>query len=142
MKKLLLLLPIAGFAQNNQTVTVNIKLHDVQTITVNGSKTINLEYLSQADYENGVNSYQTNHLNTFSTADYFVKTKVMQDNVITNNDIYLNGILQNLQPQTLFTSGAGVHNYDVDYKAKGNYEYLTKNKINYTIQVLYSVEPQ
>lgn len=143
MKKLLFLLVSSlVFSQVSQTVNVQIKLHDVQTIVVNGNNNILLEYFTQDDYQNGVSSQQNNHIQTFSTQDYFVKTKALQDNVITVNDVYLNNVLQTTQPQTLFSSVAGIHNYDVNYKAKGNLEYLTKPKTSYTVQVVYSIEPQ
>ena len=147
MKKVitLLLLSVTTYAMSQVSTSVNltVRLHDVQTITINnGVNNIMLDYYTQSDYENGVSSLQTNHINTFSTQDYFVKTKVMQDNVITQNDVYLNGLLQTLNAQTLFTNSAGNHIYNVNYATKGNYEYLTKNKTNYTIQVVYNIEPQ
>lgn len=147
MKKILLLSTLMTgsliFAQTSANVNVTIRLHDVQTITVNnGVNNVILDYYTQSDYENGVSSQQNNHIAAFSTSDYFVKTKVLQDNIITTNDVYLNGIQQTLNAQTLFSNGAGNHLYDVTYKAKGNYEYLTKAKTNYTVQVVYSIEPQ
>lgn len=131
------------YAQNDTTVTVNIKLNDIQTIAVNnGINEINLNYSTQSDYENGVSSFQSNHIATFSTMNYFVKSHVTQENVITNNDIYINGILQNVNNQNLFTNNSGNHLYDVTYSAKGSYEYINKNKTTYTLQVVYSIEPQ
>ena len=142
MKKsiLVLLFPLLATAQ--QTVNVTIKLNDVQTIVVNGTKNIKLEYFTQSDYQNGVKFYEANHVDTFSTQSYFVKTKALQDNVITHNDVYLNDILQTTQEQILFTNAAGIHSYGVQYGAKGNFEYLNKAKTSYLVQIVYSIEPQ
>lgn len=145
MKKLITVLALTSsmLALSQVNVNVTVRLHDVQSITVNnGINDLFLDYYTQNDYQNGVSSQQNNHIATFSTVNYFVKTKVLQENVITTNDIYLNGVLQTLNAQTLFSNSPGDHIYDVNYKSKGNYEYLTKNKTNYTLQVVYSIEPQ
>lgn len=146
MKNLLLvfafLVSVWGLAQTSGTVNLTVRLQNIQTITVNGTNNVLLTYATQSDYLNGVSSYQPNHLNTFSTQNYFVKTNVLQSNVLTTNDVYLNGILQTTAPQTLFTSPAGIHAYDVTYGAKGNYEYINLPKTDYVIQVIYNIEPQ
>lgn len=140
---LFLAISACAVAQTSANVNVTIRLHDIQTITVNnGVNNVLLDYYTQADYANGVSSLQNNHIATFSTQDYFVKSKVLQANVITANDVYLNGLIQTTNLQTLFTNSSGNHTYDVTYSAKGNYEYLTKNKTNYTLEVVYSIEPQ
>ncbi|MBQ0152735.1 MAG: hypothetical protein KBS61_07580 [Chryseobacterium sp.] len=82
MKKLILSATvIAGFAtakaqtNNSQQVTLNITLNQVQTIAVNNTPIVNLEYVNESDYANGVTSKVDNHLRITSTGGFEVKVK-------------------------------------------------------------------
>lgn len=146
-----MLLSIVAFSQvgtspnsnsGNNVVTVNIILKDIMSIEViQASNVVNLEYNSEEDYQNGVTSNQVGHLNIFSTQNYKVLSAVWQENLITDKDIYLNNILQSRQYALLVSGTSGSNLLDVEYKAKGNNEYLTKNKQTYTTQVVYSIIP-
>ncbi|SFW25708.1 hypothetical protein SAMN02927921_00762 [Sinomicrobium oceani] len=82
MRKLVLafsamLVTIALKAQENyDEVTLNVKLSPIQTLVVNqNQKTVNLEYDSKEDYENGVSETKQDHLTVYSTGGYQVKVK-------------------------------------------------------------------
>lgn len=59
-------------------VTVNIKLHKVQSIAVSTS-TVDLEYKTESDYRNGVDVALNDHLTVFSTGGFVVKVKTDGD---------------------------------------------------------------
>lgn len=56
-----------------QDVTLNVKLYPIQTLVVNGSKTVDLEYKTVGDYADGVSSKQANHLKVYSTGGFEIK---------------------------------------------------------------------
>ncbi|RAV30129.1 hypothetical protein [Sinomicrobium soli] len=65
-------------AQENSTdnVTLNVKLHPIQSLVVNPSqKEVNLEYYSKEDYQNGVAETKQDHLTVYSTGGFQVKVK-------------------------------------------------------------------
>lgn len=127
----------------NNEATVNIILHDIQTLVVTpGQEVINLVYSSPEDYINGVQVTKTGHLQVFSTQDYYIRSAVWQENLITQNDIYVNNVLQSRLFQTIDQGVPGSRNIDVIYGAKGNNEYLDKNKQIYTTQVIYEIVPK
>ena len=57
-------------------VTLNVKLHPIQTLVVNpAQKEVNLDYTTVADYKDGVSSKQADHLTVYSTGGFEVKVK-------------------------------------------------------------------
>lgn len=127
----------------NNVATVNIILHDIQTLVVTpGQEVINLVYDEPEDYINGVQVTKTGHLQVFSTQDYYIRSAVWQENLITQNDIYVNNVLQSRIFQTIEQGVPGSRNMDITYSAKGNNEYLDKNKQLYTTQVIYEIIPK
>lgn len=87
------LVMLLGFAVTAQTdnVTLNVRLKPIQTLVVNPmQKTVNLDYTSEADYENGVSSLQVDHLEVFSTGGFQVKVKSSGDE-LTNSQAGVNG---------------------------------------------------
>ena len=63
-------------AQTSDDVTLNIKLHKIQSLVVNtGQKTVNLEYKEIGDYAGGVTSDQEDHLEVFSTGGFKISAK-------------------------------------------------------------------
>ena len=146
----LLVLGTTAMAQNSpnsntgsNVATVNIILMDLQSIVVApGQNEVNLIYDSKEKYENGESVLKLGHLQAFSTQNYKIEAAVWQENLITQNDIYVNNILLNRQFQEIFQGNRGSTNYDVTYSAKGDNVYLDKDKRTYTTQVIYSILPR
>lgn len=66
-------------------VTLNVKLNPIQTLLVNPSQnTVDLEYYTVADYEQGVTSTQNDHLTIYSTGGFQVKVKSAGSQLLTN----------------------------------------------------------
>ncbi len=64
------------YAQASDEVTLNVRLHPIQTIIVNGSqKTVNLDYITTDDYASGVELEQEDHLSIYSTGGFQVSVK-------------------------------------------------------------------
>ncbi len=62
--------------QPSDQVTVNIKFKPVQSIVVNsGQKTVNLEYYTLQNYQEGVSVTMNDHLEVFSSGGFQVKVK-------------------------------------------------------------------
>ncbi|OJV87551.1 MAG: hypothetical protein BGO34_10890 [Bacteroidia bacterium 44-10] len=63
-------------AKTAEPVTVNIKLSPIQAIVVNaGQKTVDLEYTTITDYEQGVTKALANHLTVYSAGKFGVYVK-------------------------------------------------------------------
>lgn len=146
MKKLFAILvlfaTISISAQATASVNVAIILHDVMSISTADNNVV-LSYETGEDYKNGVKVNKANHITAFSTVPYKITSNVLTDNLITQNDIYLNNQLQTKDIKTtLFTGNAGEKSYNVEYKGKGNLEYLLKEKKTYSTQVVYTITAQ
>lgn len=88
---LMVFIGIAAYAQpatsqSSGTVTLNVKLHPIQTLTVNpNSKIVDLEYKTEAQYSNGVKSaVLADHLTVYSTGGFAVSVKSSGTHLITN----------------------------------------------------------
>lgn len=60
------------------TVTLNVKLNPIQTLTVNPAqdhKIVDLVYNTADDYKNGVSVTKNNHLSVYSTGGFQIKVK-------------------------------------------------------------------
>lgn len=78
-----------GTDKTSDDVTLNIKLHKIQSLVVNtGQKTVNLEYKEIGDYAGGVTSDQEDHLEVFSTGGFKIsaKTSAATLNGVDGND--------------------------------------------------------
>ena len=78
MKKIIITsIAILGVgAVKAQNATLNVRLKPIQTLVVNNAqKIVNLDYVTKADYANGVSSLNGDHLNIFSTGGFQVKVK-------------------------------------------------------------------
>ncbi len=141
-----------GFALGqSDDVTLNIRLFPIQIIEVNPSQeVIYLDYETTADYANGVELEQPDHLNMFSTGGFVVKVSSNETNltsvngeVIPVSDIIITprqGILNPLigatfnsatlsnQATTIISNNTGGMNktFGIHYQAKGNNEYVDK----------------
>lgn len=66
--------------QTSDEVTVNIKFKPVQSIVVNnGQKTVNLEYYTLQNYQEGVSVTMNDHLEVFSSGGFQVEVKTNGD---------------------------------------------------------------
>ncbi|MGV8964584.1 MAG: hypothetical protein ACOH2V_14550 [Candidatus Saccharimonadaceae bacterium] len=74
---------IVNAQKNIDNVTVNVKLHPIQTIEVNG-KNVNLVYKTKDHYESGVDKEMIDHLKIYSTGGFAIKVR-SEDDDITNN---------------------------------------------------------
>lgn len=57
-------------------VTLNVRLHPIQTLVINPlQKEVNLDYTTIGDYDQGVTSQQADHLTVYSTGGFEVSVK-------------------------------------------------------------------
>lgn len=80
-------LPIAntGSAPVTDNLSLNVRLKPIQTIEVATSqKLVNIDYITRADYENGVASTQPNHLTIYSTGGFVVSVSSSEDYIENN----------------------------------------------------------
>lgn len=80
---------VTAKAQDNvkaDVVTLNVKLHPIQTLVVNQSqKEVNLDYRTEADYANGVSStVLADHLTVYSTGGFKVTVRSSDTHLITD----------------------------------------------------------
>lgn len=135
---------------NSDNVTLNIKIHAIQSLVVNNDqKIVDLEYITKEDYSNGVNVDKANHLNIYSTGGFEIKAKTsgatltgtggnsktidVADVTVTPkggtnsiNDVTYTPKTLSVNEQTIAESGIGGVNKDIsiNYAAKGNDEYI------------------
>lgn len=147
---------------NSDNVTLNVRLNPIQTLVVNAQqKTVNLDYTTKQDYNDGVSSRQENHLNIFSTGGFEVKVKTSGSELTNQGTAGPNG---NIAAATVkltalagtqdaladaqynqdvllsategiiasSTKGARDKNIDIQYAAAGNDAYLDKYVANQT----------
>src|SRR5690606_10990973 len=79
----------AANAQDSKTgeVTLNVNLYPLQSIVINaGQQTVDLDYITAANYENGVNKDQANHLKVFSTGAFEVNVNSKTDKLTSGTD--------------------------------------------------------
>lgn len=70
-----------GTPTNSNQVTVNLKFKPVQSIVVNSdSKIVDLEYITEEDYNKGVFKTITDHLIVFSTGGFVVSVEALSEN--------------------------------------------------------------
>ena len=153
-------------AQQSDHVTLNVTLAQVQSISVNsGQKTVTLAFETASDYQNGVSSPQTDHLNVSSTTSFQVNVKAEGDlsngtenipvNTITITPTVTSGYAdaepggETLTGTSLSTSDQGIitsatngtveTHYDVEYKASGGDDYINKPAGTYATTVTYTI---
>ena len=151
-KSVLMLLAIGGvfcgvgksFAQSGD-VTLNVKLKPILNIAVSNGQTVDLEFATATDYQNGVTSDIADHLTVSSTSGFTVSVKSSGDLVngtspslpigdvaITSQDgsahpiagvdgtSLVSGLALTNAAQPIFTStsGTALGTINVNYKAK------------------------
>lgn len=69
-------------------VSLNVRLSPIQTIEVTTSqKTVNIDYVTRADYELGVSNTQANHLKIYSTGGFIVSVSSLNDYIENNYSV-------------------------------------------------------
>lgn len=161
MKRIIVasLIMFAGITAQAQTapvtdnVTLNVKLHPIQTLVVNESqKTVDLDYKTEVDYATGVSSkVLVDHLTVYSTGGFKVTVRSSDTHLITDASATpthgqiaaetikitaTNGTITNTTPvanlpltsadQTLISSNHGVvdKTINVEYKGAGADAYI------------------
>lgn len=141
---------------NEGKVNLSIELHPIQTLIINKSPNVALEYKTKENYDQGVSKKIDDHIQIYSTSGFEVKAKTNNTNLVgtgTNSktiattDISLtpeNGSssldvgglttanLNGNTDVTLITSATGGvdKTFDITYAAKGNNEYIKNYVIN------------
>ena len=160
-----------GSDANNGQVTLNIKLHQIQSLVVNHG-TVDLHYTTKEHYTEGVREIKADHLTVFSTGGFKVIAStstdlINGDNSIESSDIKLvasvgsenkldaevaktiesltSGTLNNALIES--SKGGRDLKFSVEYAAKGNDKYINKyvkdeNPTVYTTQITYTIAPQ
>ena len=135
-------------AQTTATVSLNVTLHSLISISVN-QPTVAFDIDTESEYLNGAETTITNHLNTFSTSGYQVTAKYLTsdfaDDTIgvtasgVNNVNYNATVPLKSTVQQLFksTNGLGRKSHNVKYKVKGGLHDLTMG--DYETVVVYSI---
>nr|WP_314498754.1 hypothetical protein [uncultured Chryseobacterium sp.] len=173
MKKLIIasLVLLGAVTINAQNVTLNVRLKPIQTLIVNNlQKTVNLDYVTKDDYNNGVSSVNTDHLNIYSTGGFQVKVKsanaalqngakTIQSNTIqikatagseaVNGAQYAQNVQLSANETTLVTSSNGGVNkkISIEYKGAGGNAYLDnyiagQDPTVYTTELTYTIVSQ
>lgn len=77
-----------GSARASDDVSLNVRLSPIQTIEVTSSQRIvNLDYVTRADYEQGVSNTQVNHLKIYSTGGFVVSVNSLEDYIANNYSV-------------------------------------------------------
>lgn len=155
---------------NSDVVKLNIILHPVQTITVNSSqRSVDLNYITEEDYENGVTATIDDHLSVTSSGGFQVNVASNDDkfsssfntegipagdvsiNAFNGSENNLDNIFGNVilstKPESLITSSTGGRDlkYSVTYdnSAGSSDRYINKKPGKeeeiYTIEVTYTI---
>ena len=134
-------------------VNLSIELKAVQTITVNPlQKTVDLIYDSSDKYESGIVSYQSEHLEVFSSGGFAVQVsgtsfemdgdiKIIADPVQPNPTYSFTSVDLNQTPTDLIIGGrGGRQNFNVTYDNSGGAnKYFDKEYKTYTSEITYTI---
>ncbi|WP_430615279.1 hypothetical protein [Flavobacterium sp. JP2137] len=168
---LLVATAFSAHAQEEGTVTLNVKLHPIQTIMVNPSQNeVDLDYTTNEDYARGVSVKQRDHLSIYSTGAFNVNVRSSSSLLtgtasnIDASDIKITaalGATKKLVGSTVnsvnLTAGdqllisntlGGIdRNFNITYAAAGAGKYINKyysseSPTVYTTTVTYTIEAQ
>lgn len=157
----------ATFAQVTDVATLEVQLHDIQSIVVASTQeTVHLDVTTAAEYANGVSQNQTAHLTVVSTSKYDITAKASQDLTHTNatdiipvTNITLTAAPASNEPgdgavaPVALSKAASVllvdngsadldANYDVNYDLSGGAHLLNIPTGIYTTVITYTLVPQ
>lgn len=77
-----------GSALVSDNVSLNVRLSPIQTIEVNTSQRIvNIDYVTRADYEQGVSNTQADHIKIYSTGGFIVSVNSLDDHIESNYSV-------------------------------------------------------
>jgi hypothetical protein len=158
-------LPLGISYGQSANVVLTVRLFPVQIIKVNPSQElVYLDYETTADYANGVQLEQPDHLSMYSTEGFVVKVNSSENSeVIPLSDIIIITPREGIQnpligatfsPATLSSEAATIitnNNGDMNktigihYQAKGNNEYVDKyvdtgSPTVFSTNIVYSIE--
>jgi hypothetical protein len=69
-------------------VSLHVRLNPIQTIEVSASQRIvNIDYVTRADYQQGVSNTQGNHITIYSTGGFIVSVNSLEDYIKNNYSI-------------------------------------------------------
>lgn len=152
---------------SSENVTLNIKLHPIQSLVVNTSqKEVNIEYKNKEDYSGGVTVSLDDHISFYSTGGFAINVKSERANLEgTKDNIDLDDVkikaTNGTNPLTDVTytdvtlsqsdgilvssdTGGVDKNIKVEYSAAGGDKYInlyrnSENPTVFTTQVTYSI---
>lgn len=152
---------------SSENVTLNIKLHPIQSLVVNPSqKEVNIEYKNKEDYSGGVTVSLDDHISFYSTGGFAINVKSeganlkgTKDNIklgdvkitATDGTTPLSGVsytdvtLSQTETALVSSNTGGVDkNVKVEYSAAGDDKYInlyrnSENPTVFTTQVTYSI---
>ena len=159
---------VAQTTKTEDNVTLNVKLSQIQTLTINeDSRVVDLEYKTTDDYANGVSVLKANHIQIYSTGGFEIKVKSDGPLIGTNDNINVSdikitaakGTTNSLNPTffnetpltvgqgaTILTSDLGGVNqtFDITYAAAGDNKYVNlynngENPTKFTATVTYTI---
>ena len=82
---LFVFLAMNSIALNAQSeVTLNIKLHPIQTLVINQAK-VDINYSTKEDYTNGVTIQEPEHITVYSTGGFTVQVKASSANLVNTD---------------------------------------------------------
>lgn len=162
---LFVFLAMNSIALNAQSeVTLNIKLHPIQTLVINQAK-VDINYSTKEDYTNGVTIQEPEHITVYSTGGFTVQVKASSANLVnadsSNSEtiaaadiqvsameseasipgITLNAVSLDTNPKDLIVSPSGAvdKSFDISYAAKADGAYIGK-AFNTTEPTVYSTD--
>src|SRR5690606_34465762 len=156
---------------SSDILTFNIRLHPIQIIAITPlQKAVNLDYVTTADYENGVNVDQPDHLRVYSTGGVAARVQSasplqkrgsteeidVSDIIITpsagsteSTDAHYPEVNLTQVAQELISSATGGVNrmFNINYRAAGVHKYVNKyvnleNPTVYSGTITYSIMPK
>ncbi|TDS65302.1 hypothetical protein [Myroides indicus] len=160
------LLILKASAQNS--VTLNINLHPIQTLVINPSQDeVTLNYTTKEHYKSGVTSEQADHLTIYSTSGFQIRVisneplgKKLPSNSIAiipssgskpitqSSIVYLKKNLSDQEEPIITSTTGGIdRNFNISYKGAGanmyiDYSDASDTATTYTYNVMYTIVSQ
>lgn len=157
-----------ALAQTSSAVRVNIIFKPIQMISVNPSQnTVNIEFNTLQDYENGVENLQRGHLTVSSTSNYEITVKAVEshlrmvngDGEIAVSNLRISALLPQEMNNGISVASVQLDNqgksiissmrpslettFDISYRGQGGnhmLDYVNKNGTAvYTTEVVYTI---
>ena len=154
---------VSAYAQSE--VTLNIKLHPIQTLVVNQAK-VDINYTTKEDYQNGVTIEEPEHITVYSTGGFTVQVKASSANLVSTDPtvtetissgdiqisatestttipgITLNAVALDTTGKDLIVSPSGCvdKSFNVAYAAKGDLNEYVNKYFNENEPTIYSTD--